>query len=559
MYKLILADDEQEARKGIIEKIAWSELGFEVAGEAENGREAYDLAEITVPDIVITDIRMPFMDGLELAAALKNRFPTIRIIILTAYDEFEYAQRAIKIDIAEYVLKPVSSNELIEVLLKVKHEIDNEKAQRENNQILLEQFKRALPVLKEKYLSSVITGSVPGEQISIRASELGLDLNGKQFVVAVVGLDQTCFTIGNDNQLMGLYDKKNIRYVEDLALPNMAVFNLCMEIAAKDSLAIPFLHNDCVCLILAYKTNDIQGFVESTFKILDEIRLTIEKFLNFTVTIGLGSFCDEIAMISKSYKNAVSALEYRLIHGCNRIIFIEDIECLHMDKLIFDDHDERALTSSIKLGDDNEVKFIIDALFENVNKAKASFKDFQIFLMEILIVIIKSSKSHDIEMDRIFGSNRNLFVEMYKFRDINEAKEWLIGICSEVMKRIRAEKGNTCRHLVKKAKEFIHENYYDNDLTIEKVAKHIHISPSYFSAIFKKETKETFVNYLVNVRMTEAKLLLRTTEMKTLEIAERVGYLEPSYFSYVFKKHCGISPSLYRNSHLTAKMQQVIK
>lgn len=557
MYKLILADDEQEARKGIIERIAWSDHGFELVGEAENGREAYEMAEMTIPDIVITDIRMPFMDGLELATALKKRFPTIRIIILTAYDEFEYAQRAIKLDVAEYVLKPISSKELIEVLLKVKNEIENEKAQRENIQLLTEQYKRALPVLREKYLSSVITGSVPGEHICTRASELGLNLHGKMFVVAVVGIDQTCFDIGNDYKHNGVFEKKNIRYVEDLALPNIAVYNLCKEIAGKEGLAIPFLHDDYVCIIFIFKTNDIQGTFENAFKILEEIRLTTEKYLNYTVTIGLGSFCNHIAMISKSYKNAVSALEYRLIQGSNRIIFIEDIECFHMDKLIFDDNDERALVFSIKLSSENEAKLIIEALFLKIIESKASFKDFQIFLMEILIAIIKASKNLDIDMDRIFGQNRNLFVEMYKFKDINEAKEWFIGICLEVMKWIRIEKRNTCKQLVKQAKEYIHENYDEHDITIERVAKHIHISPSYFSAIFKKETKETYVNYLVNVRMTEAKLLLKNTSLRTLDIAERVGYQDSSYFSYVFKKHCGVSPSLYRNSHLTAKMQQV--
>lgn len=550
MYKLILADDEQEARKGILEKIAWNELGFEIAGEAENGKEAYEIAETTIPDIVITDIRMPFMDGLELAAALKKRFPTIRIVILTAYDEFEYAQKAIKLDIAEYVLKPVSAKELIDVLLKVKKEIENEKAQRENIQLLTEQYKRALPVLKEKFLSSVITGGVPGDQINIRASELGLDLDGKQYVVAVVGLDQTCFAIGNDNQSIGLNEKKNIRYVEDLALPNIAVYNLCREITAKDNLAIPFLHNDCVCLMFIHKTYDIQGFFESTFKILDEIRLTTEKFTNYTVTIGLGSFCDDIALISKSYKNAVSALEYRLIQGCNRIIFIEDVERLRVDRLLLDENDERALISSIKLSAENEVKLLIDTIFLKVIESKASFKDFQIFLMEILIAIIKSSKSHDIELDRIFGSSRNLFIEMYKFKDIHEAKEWLIGVCLEVMKWIRVEKRNTCKQLVKQAKEYIREKYNENNMTIEKVAKHIHISPSYFSAIFKKETKETFINYLVNTRMTEAKLLLKNTSLRTLDIAEKVGYQDSSYFSYVFKKHCGISPTAYRNNSL---------
>jgi len=552
MYKLILVDDELEVRKAIADIVPWNELGFEIAGVAENGKEAYEMAEITIPDIVITDIRMPFMDGLELANALKKRFPTIRIVILTAYDEFDYAQQAIKLNVAEYVLKPASSKDLIDILLKVKNDIDREKAQREDVQQLIEQYKKALPVLRENFLSSLITGNIPHGQVYKRATELDLDMNGDTYAVAVIALDKISSGMSNNNRYSVTYETNVERYVEDLALPSMAVFNLCKEIAKKDAKVIPFFHNDSICLIIIHKANDKHEVLDYTFSVLEEIRLSAEKYLRFTITIGLGNISYDISAVSDSYKNALSALDYRLLQGDNRIIFIEDIECLQKNRFLFDENSERALITSIKTGSEKDAERLIEDMFTDITELKVSFKDFQIFLMEILIAIIKASKSLDVDPDAIFGANWNMFAEMQKFKDILEAKKWLKGVYLEIIKRVRLEKGNACKQLVKLAKEYLHGNFNNHDLTIEKVAKHIHISPSYFSAIFKKETKETFVNYLVNIRLTEAKSLLKNTNLKTLDIADRVGYSDPSYFSYVFKKHCGISPSTYRSNTASA-------
>ncbi|MGI6113913.1 MAG: helix-turn-helix domain-containing protein, partial [Mahellales bacterium] len=162
--------------------------------------------------------------------------------------------------------------------------------------------------------------------------------------------------------------------------------------------------------------------------------------------------------------------------------------------------------------------------------------------------ILKTAKSLNIDTDNIFGPNYNFFIEIYKFKNIVNVKNWLCNICTRIMDHISVERQDTCDLIVARAKEYIRLNYHCSDISINKVCSYLHISPSYFSSIFKKKTKETFISYLAKCRMEAAKELLRITDMKTFEIAKKVGYAEPNYFSYCFKKHFGMSPTEYRNN-----------
>lgn len=188
MYKLILAEDEEDVREGIIAQIDWEKYGFELVEQAENGREAAEVVDRLLPDVVVTDIQMPFMNGLQLAEWIRSRHPNTKIIILTGFDEFEYAQKAIKLQIDEYILKPFSSQELIDVLLKVRAVIEAEIAEKENVYVLSEHYRKSLPVLREQFLSSLVSRRLPLKEISDKSSEYSIDLNGRQFQVSLLAL-----------------------------------------------------------------------------------------------------------------------------------------------------------------------------------------------------------------------------------------------------------------------------------------------------------------------------------------------------------------------------------
>lgn len=538
MYKLIFADDEEEVRKGILEKIPWKELGFEVIGEAANGIEALEIAEKIVPDIVITDIKMPFMDGIKLCEKIKKRFRTAKVVILTGFDEFEYAQKAIKLSVDEYVLKPISSMELIEILSKMKIKLDEEAIQKKDFETLRDNYKKSLPILKEKFLDSLILNKLSKEDIVLKANAYDIDINFNSFIVSVINMDIKNILSENDSE----------HSINEKELINFAALNISEEILDKEEKHIMFTNSSYIIIIFCFNDTNKTKYIKKYLYILEQIKNSIEKYIKAIASIGVGMIVSDITNIRLSYEGAVSALDYRFIFGNNKPIYIEDVEPQCTNKLTFDEQKERSLLSALKIGNSHEIESIIHNLFIEISNAKASFKEYNIYLLEMLTAILKAARDLNIDMDKIFGNNYNPFVEIYKFNNLQDVENWVFSISQAIKDSILVERQDSCKMLVEKSTEYINENYGDSELTIDKLCRHLHISPNYFSTIFKKETKQTFVNYLTNIRLEKAKELLKTTSLKTFEIARKVGYSEPNYFSYSFKKNLSISPSEYRNN-----------
>ena len=532
MYNLILVDDEEEVRKGVLNKIDWNMIGFRVLGEAANGLEALEIAEKNTPDVLITDIRMPFMDGLTLTKKMREKYPTLKIVILTGFDEFEYAQKAIKLDVVEYILKPISSKELIDVLLNIKQKLDEEIAEKKDMDILREHYKRSIPILKEKFLCSLVTNKLDRDEIVEKAYTYDIKLSEIGYIVSIVSID---------------FNSAALYLSDDKELVKFAVLNLCEEIMDKYGYEIIFINEDYIVIIFNSEYEDRESTMKGVLMVLEQIRLNIKKYYKFAVTIGVGTYCSDVKLIARSYEKAISALDYRLLFSSDRVICIDDLEPVNTDRIVFDESKERMLISCIKVGTEEEVYDTIDELFNEIIDAKISFKDYQIYLFEILTTILTVAKDLDVDMDKIFGTDYNLFGEAYRIKDLNGVKEWIASICIRIKSYIYKERKDTCKLLVKRATDYIESSYNESDITIDKVCKMLHISSSYFSTIFKRETKSTFNNYLTNIRMDAAKELLRTTNLKNYEIAYKVGYPEPNYFSYCFKKNFGLSPSEYRN------------
>jgi two-component system response regulator YesN len=547
MYKLILVDDEEDVREGVVREVDWEAIGFEVIEKAENGREALEMVERLQPDVVVTDIQMPFMNGLQLAEAIRERYPTIKLIILTGHDEFEYAQRAIKLHIDEYVLKPFSAQELINALLKVKGQIQEEVAHRENVQLLMEHYRKSMPVLKENFLATLMNRKLPREEVVEKAANYGIEISGKSFVAAVMSIDGVLIPEEELENREELSKSVSLKYSPDQALKYFALLNITEEIVDKRRLGLVFMHNDQVVVLSVRESENREIALQETMKVLEEVRQNVEKYLKFTLTVGIGTVMKDVTKISYSYEDAVLALDYRLILGNNRIISIDDVEMRTVEKVRFDDVKEHALTRCIKVGTNQEIRETMDELFQGIEGA-VSVKDYQIYLLEILTCILKAAKDSNLNVDEVFGDNFIPFTEINKFTSLEEAKKWLAELCASMMNHIATDRQYTYKNLVEMAKDYTKNHYHEGDITINKVCGHLHISAGYFSSIFKKETKMTFVNYLNHIRMEAAKEMLRSTDMKALEIAEKVGYADANYFSFSFRKNVGVSPKEYRNN-----------
>lgn len=284
MYKLILADDEADVREGVLHEIDWEDAGFEVVDRAENGPEALEMAERWRPDVLVTDIRMPFMDGLELSERVRRSLPGTKIIILTGYDEFEYARKAITLGIEEFVLKPFSAQELLQALRKVKAELDAEALQRENMDSLKEHYRRSLPLLRELFLGSLMTRALTEREIDEKLAGYGLPLRERRHLAAVVRLDLPADA-------------------EDAELLSFAVRNIAEEIAGRRECGLVFQHAGYVVLLASGSERESrEALYASALEALEEVRQSVENYLKLTVTIGVGTVADRLQEVRYSYE-----------------------------------------------------------------------------------------------------------------------------------------------------------------------------------------------------------------------------------------------------------------
>ncbi|MED4953542.1 response regulator [Paenibacillus macerans] len=551
MYKLILADDEEDVREGLLQLIDWESVGFAVADTAENGKEAAEMVEKHVPDVVVTDIQMPFMNGLQLAEWIRGHYPATKIIILTGYEEFEYAQKAIRLGIDEYVLKPFSAAELADILHKVKKQIDAELAEKENVQLLIEHYRKNLPVLQSLFLSSLVSRRLKETEIQEKSQHYGLDLNGSEYMVSVLRIDaapgrkETAGNGGGDETRMAS-GSISLKDTNDTQLRLFAVYNIADEIVKGHPADKAFIHHDEVVLLSIRRHEGSEDLAARTLQLLEEIRFSVERFLKLTVTIGAGRAAARLNDAVTSYEEALKALDYRVILGGNKVIWIEDVESREYVPLAVDELKEKELVRCLKVGSDQELEQLLEDMFGVLADNKVSYQDFQVYLLEMLTAVIKVAKDSHADLDKLFGEGPGFLGTFAKFAHADEAKAWFLDICMKLKHSIASDRQSSYNKLVEEAKEYILANYGDHDLSIAKVCRHLHISAGYFSNIFKKETKTTFVSYLLGVRMEAAQRLLAATDLKAFEIAERVGFSDPNYFSFCFRKKFGISPKEYR-------------
>ncbi len=547
MYKLILADDEEDVREGLLGLIDWEGLGYVVQETAENGKEAVELVEKHAPDVVVTDIQMPFMNGLQLSEWIRERYPATKIIILTGYEEFEYAQKAIRLGIDEYVLKPFSAGELAEILRKVKLQLDEEVAAKENVQLLTEHYRKNLPILQSLFLSSLVSRRLQEAEIREKCEHYNLDISGDRYMVSAIRIDSAPAWRGSDgSHEPGNGTALSLKDTNDTQLQLFAVFNIAEEIVRLHPKGRAFIHHDEVVVLSVGEPGADKPLADQTLQLLEEIRFSVERFLKLTVTIGAGSEVGQLSELAGSYEEAVKALDYRVILGGNKVIWIEDVESRQTDPLSLDEMKEKELVRCLKVGSDQELVNLLEELFKALTDSKASYQDFQLYLLELLTAVIKVAKDIRVDLDKLFGDGAGFLGQFVKFSHADEAKAWFLDICMKLKQSIATDRQSSYNKLVDEAKEYILAHYGDHDISIAKVCQHLHISTGYFSNIFKKETKTTFVNYLMGVRMDAAQDLLATTDLKAFEIAERVGFADPNYFSFCFRKKFGISPKEYR-------------
>ena len=544
MLKIFLAEDEVVVRETIKRMIPWEELGFELVGEAADGEMALPLLIRQQPDLLITDIKMPFMDGLTLARLAKKEIPGLKVVILSGYDDFNYAKQAIGIGVEDYLLKPITKNALIERLSEIRSRYEHEKTQKE----YYEKFQREMQAYEKNssrdFFEALVGGSMDMMEVYKRAEKLGLDIVAEAYNVLI-------FTMNCDEDFSRQRDEYSSWEAESL--------ELLENFFAGHSSAMLFRSN-----IFSYGVllkGQRETIEENTRACVDEIRKILSRqdgrrewFL------AVGQSVERLSQIQKSYHTASRAFSQRYLYDEN-ILYYDEMETMEHpggqaeteDNAYLQKVDVNALNPAILqkflsngLQEETE-NFVKDYFYAIGQEPMESlvFRNYVILNVRFSVIsFIKGLGCDTNEMES--ADTEEVLAESGK--NMESAIAYAKKMISQAIEIRDQNSGNKNRSILKTAVDFIDSHYMDEEISLNTVANVANVSSNHFSALLSQNMGQTFIEYLTSLRMNKAKELLRCTGMRSSEIAGEIGYKDAHYFSYLFKKTQGMTPSDYRKA-----------
>lgn len=537
LYSIILVDDEEEVRKSIIKQIDWESAGFQVVGDAENGEDALEKIEVLEPDVVLTDIRMPYMDGLTLAEKIRQRYPSTKVVIFSGYDDFEYAQKAIKLNVTEYILKPVNVEELTSILKRIKSNLDEEIEEKRNVSRLRENYRKSLPIIREQFFNDMVHRRLADDLIESKLREYDIPITGaRKWIIAAIDVEKSD---DRSKKTLSLHEEEELIPISVMQivrekLKSYCRFSLFQSTAEAGMVVIAALDDD----------NTTTGLID----VLGDICKETKRILKVPVTIGIGHSVTGLSKIAGSYQSAVEALGYKAVVGSGITIYINDMEPVGSGKLEFDNSDESDFISAVKFGPDEKIEAVMVRISGKLESARVHYRQQQVYVFGVLNTVIQMIQQYDLNLEEILGGELEYLSVIDKLQKREEFGEWLLKTARKMNQAINQERDMTTRQVIQQAKQYIMDNYQNPDLSVEMICRHLHMSPAYFSTMFKKETGQAYIAYLTEIRLNKAVELLNKTDDKTYVIASKVGYQEQNYFSYVFKKKFGVSPTKFRGA-----------
>ena len=537
LYSIILVDDEEEVRKSIIKQIDWESAGFQVVVDAENGEDALEKIEVLEPDVVLTDIRMPYMDGLTLAEKIRQRYPSTKVVIFSGYDDFEYAQKAIKLNVTEYILKPVNVEELTSILKRIKSNLDEEIEEKRNVSRLRENYRKSLPIIREQFFNDMVHRRLADDLIESKLREYDIPITGaRKWIIAAIDVEKSD---DRSKKTLSLHEEEELIPISVMQivrekLKSYCRFSLFQSTAEAGMVVIAALDDD----------NTTTGLID----VLGDICKETKRILEVPVTIGIGHSVTGLSKIAGSYQSAVEALGYKAVVGSGITIYINDMEPVGSGKLEFDNSDESDFISAVKFGPDEKIEAVMVRISGKLESARVHYRQQQVYVFGVLNTVIQMIQQYDLNLEEILGGELEYLSVIDKLQKREEFGEWLLKTARKMNQAINQERDMTTRQVIQQAKQYIMDNYQNPDLSVEMICRHLHMSPAYFSTMFKKETGQAYIAYLTEIRLNKAVELLNKTDDKTYVIASKVGYQEQNYFSYVFKKKFGVSPTKFRGA-----------
>ncbi len=541
MIKVFLVEDEIVMREGIKNNIDWAQEGFDFVGEASDGELAYPMIKKLKPDIVITDIKMPFMDGLELSRLVKAEYPEIKVIILSGYDEFDYAKKAINIGVTEYLLKPITGNKLMEAVKQVAKIIEEEKRQQEYIEKFEREMKENETLERQKFFYEIVNNKLPVAEILEKGNGLGIDLWGSAYNIILLHIFlKDANTEQYSDTILSVEEEleEHFKDKKDINLFSRALEGWSFLVKETGERSISEI---------------IDGYIEELTKI-------ILSYTELSFFMGVGKTVHRLREVGIAFDEANKAFAFRYIMNKNKVVYSEklntneylantqagpdiDLEQIDIGKL-----EQSAIEEFLKFGSKNDIKNFVEEYFYSIGQANMNSLIFRQYItMNIYFCVVSFMKG--------LGCNTAVLTEKCGYLEevhkvitcIDETKQYLGTLFENAITYRNQVSNKKYGKLINSAQNYILHNYHKEDVSLNLVAASVNLSPNHFSTIFSQEAGKTFIEYLTDVRMEKAKELLRYSDLRNSEIAFKVGYKDAHYFSYIFKKTQNCSPKEFRS------------
>ena len=534
--KVFLVEDEMVIRRGIKNSIDWEKEGYIFCGEASDGELAYPMIIKEKPDILITDIRMPFMDGLELCKLVKKELPNIKILILSGYDEFDYAKEAIRLGVTEYLLKPISSGKLLEALNGVSESIRREKEDKDLVRKYMEEMRENTEHEKQKFFEQMIAGNLSMADALETGKKYEMNLSAGMYNLLLFR-----FTLGEENRKSGELLGEAEYAIEKLTERLEYVFEFQRGVEGW------------AFLLMADNEEQMSESVKELSKDLEEIMKNYSTIAYFG---GIGQPVARLRELEESFREAERALAARFTMELNRIISVEDIRMAQNVDTLDDieitsfgeiEKTRTMLEKFLNNGAEDEIDEFVDVYINELPEENLkSVLMRQYIIMDAYIVMMSFCEKIEGIEGEMQAQSEELKNSMKTIQTLEEIKNYIRMLLKKIIGVRDTISGRRYSDIIEIAKDQIRKTYMSDEISLNTIAAEVGMSPSYFSSIFSKEMGKTFVEYLTEIRMDRAKELLMCSSMKTSEIGYEVGYKDPHYFSYIFKKTQNCTPKEFR-------------
>ncbi len=533
MLKIFVVDDDKIIRRGLKAIIENYSEEIAVIGEASNGKSALGLILQLKPDILITDIKMPVMDGIELIRKVQELGIKLKMIVLSGFDEYKYVREALKLGASDYILKPVENNVLLQLLEHLGEQIEIEKKEEERFMLISEKMTESIELLKERFVLDIIDGKWSGEEKELNQFEVS---GTETFHVALISID------------------KDMRFLESLKKSGQGftvemlreIMTGCIN-AAEDLLKVFLASREerIIMLFASGQANEAQAET-AIVRYLEEIRKKLETEMDYKVTAAVTGAFYGIDQCHRFYASAEITLQRRFFEGGSRIIKEWENKPLYADKKAVVINEEiGALLAEIEIDETEKVKRMSEKFIEKLRSSNVSPEDFGEEVLSLFVKIFYISDDYK-ELEREFNSGEAGVLYCIKhLSNINYLQEYMTVTIEKIMNRIRSIRKEKGKRVIEICKAYI-ELHYHEDISLKEVADHVFLNYTYLSELFKMDTGKNFSDFLAETRIKAAKKLLAQTQLKVYEIGPKVGYNEVVSFNRIFKKTVGISPAYYR-------------